>query len=225
MEKDPSSNQSKSLVVVGICGYKGHGKSSIAKILCDDFGFIELTFASNLKDVVAQMFQWDRKKLDGLTEEDRKWKETVDEWWSIRLSIPNLSPRWVLQNFGTEVVRNHFHPDMWLASLEKMILDMPTEIEKIVISDCRLFNEYDLIMKKMNGVIMFRVHRQAVDMGDNHITESEFRRFDGPRIVDINNNGTLQDLADSVYDELMSCLDRDNASSKLMLGCKTYDSY
>lgn len=209
MEKELNLSQSPKRVVVGVCGYKGHGKSSIAKILCDDFGFVELTFASILKDVVSQMFQWDRKKLDGLTEEDRKWKETIDEWWSVRLEIPDLSPRWVLQNFGTEVVRNHFHPEMWLASLERMILNMPTEIGKIVISDCRLLNEYDFIMKKMEGLVMFRVHRQSVNMSDTHITESEFRRFDGPRVVDIENNSTLKHLADFVCMKLINFLDED----------------
>jgi hypothetical protein len=34
--------------------------------------------------------------LEGLTLESRIKREEVDEWWSKRLNIKNLTPRWVL---------------------------------------------------------------------------------------------------------------------------------
>jgi len=32
-----------------------------------------------------------------------------------------ITPRWVLQYWGTEVVRKGFHDDMWVASLENRL--------------------------------------------------------------------------------------------------------
>jgi hypothetical protein len=44
----------------------------------------------------------------------------------------------VLQHWGTEVLRRHFHDDIWIASLENKLR---TARDNIVISDCRFPNE------------------------------------------------------------------------------------
>ena len=87
--------------------------------------------------------------LEGITEKSRKWRETVDDWWSTRLNIPNLTPRYVLQQIGTDVFRNHFHQDIWVAAIERKISNM----SGVVITDCRFPNEIEMI-KKLNGSII-----------------------------------------------------------------------
>jgi len=76
--------------------------------------------------------------LEGRTKEAREWREQLDLWWSERLNIPVLTPRWVLQQWGTEVCRHGFHDDIWIASLENKLR---TSRDNVVISDVRFPNE------------------------------------------------------------------------------------
>jgi hypothetical protein len=92
--------------------------------------------------------------LEGRTKEAREWREQVDPWWAKRLDIPSLTPRWVLQNWGTEVCRKSFHDDIWIASLENKLRNSR---DNIVISDCRFPNEIKSI--KNAGGIVVRVVR------------------------------------------------------------------
>jgi hypothetical protein len=68
--------------------------------------------------------------------------------------MPNLTPRWVLQYWGTEVCRKAFHDDIWIASLENKLRN---STDDIVISDCRFPNEIKSI--KDAGGIVVRVVR------------------------------------------------------------------
>jgi hypothetical protein len=92
--------------------------------------------------------------LEGRTKQAREWREQVDPWWSERLNMPNLTPRWVLQYWGTEVCRRGFHDDIWIASLENKLRNSKDDV---VISDCRFPNEIKSI--KDAGGIVVRVVR------------------------------------------------------------------
>jgi hypothetical protein len=125
-------------MIIGICGFIGSGKDTAADYLCNFHNFKRESFASTLKDAVANVFGWDRDLLEGRTQTSRQWREQVDEWWATRLNIPHLTPRYVLQHWGTNVLRQHFHDDIWIASLENKLR---TAKDSIVISDCRFPNE------------------------------------------------------------------------------------
>ena len=100
------------MTIIAICGFQGAGKDTLANILIEKYGFVKLSFAGSVKDVASCIFGWDREMLEGTTQESRKQREVIDEWWAKRLNIPHLTPRWVLQNFGTDLFRNHFHPEI-----------------------------------------------------------------------------------------------------------------
>jgi len=91
--------------------------------------------------------------LEGRTKQSREWRETRDEWWSKRLK-QDITPRWVLQYWGTEVVRRGFHDDMWVASLENRLAHSKDDI---VITDCRFPNEIKAL--KNIGATVLRVKR------------------------------------------------------------------
>jgi hypothetical protein len=141
-------------MIIGICGFIGSGKDTIADYLVNYHGFRRESFANSLKDAVAQVFGWDRTLLEGRTKQAREWREQVDPWWAERLNMPNLTPRWVLQYWGTEVCRKAFHDDIWIASLENKLRNSKDDI---VISDCRFPNEIKSI--KDAGGIVIRVVR------------------------------------------------------------------
>lgn len=123
--------------IIGVCGFIGSGKDTIADYLVNIHGFRRDSFASSLKDVCASVFGWDREMLEGRTKESREWREQVDPWWTERLGM-NITPRWILQYWGTEVCRKGFHNDIWIASLEHRLANAR---DNIVISDVRFPNE------------------------------------------------------------------------------------
>jgi hypothetical protein len=125
-------------MIVGICGFIGSGKDTIADYLVNFHEFRRESFANTLKDACSAVFGWDRTMLEGRTKEAREWREQVDLWWSQRLDIPHLTPRWILQYWGTEVCRRGFHDDIWIASLENKLRSSK---DNVVISDCRFPNE------------------------------------------------------------------------------------
>jgi hypothetical protein len=142
--------------IIGISGFIGSGKDTVADYLVNYHGFRRESFANTLKDAVACVFGWDRIMLEGRTAASRAWREQVDPWWSKRLNIPFLTPRWILQHWGTEVCRHGFHDDIWIASLENKLRNTT---DNIVISDVRFPNEVAAI-RGVEG-IMILVERGA----------------------------------------------------------------
>ena len=142
-------------MIIGICGFAGSGKDTIADYLQNIHQFRRESFAHTLKDAVASVFGWDRDMLEGRTRESREWREQVDPWWTERLGM-TVTPRLVLQVWGTEVARKSYHDDIWIASLENKLRKTHDDV---VISDCRFPNEIKAI--KAAGGIVIRVVRGA----------------------------------------------------------------
>jgi hypothetical protein len=123
--------------IISISGFIGAGKDTVADYLVNEHGFKRESFANTLKDAVSAVFGWPRELLEGLTDSSRAWREQKDEWWSERLGM-DITPRWILQYWGTNVLRQNFHDDIWIASLERKLMSYTGDI---VITDCRFPNE------------------------------------------------------------------------------------
>jgi hypothetical protein len=141
-------------MIIGFVGFIGCGKDTAADYLVNYHEFRRDSFANTLKDAVAAVFGWDRFLLEGRTKEAREWREQRDLWWSERLNIPHLTPRWILQYWGTDVLRNNFHDDIWIASLENRLRKSK---DNIVISDVRFPNEINAIHNA--GGLVVRIKR------------------------------------------------------------------
>ena len=199
-------------MIIGICGFIGPGKDTAADYLVNIHNFKRESFASTLKDAVSDIFGWDRDMLEGRTQSSRDWREQVDEWWAARLGIPHLTPRWILQNWGTNLIRQHFHDDIWIASLENKLR---TSKDNVVISDCRFQNEITGLKEQGAKIIWvqrgliphwYSIAEQA-NRGDTkarewlqkeniHASEYSWAGTEFDAIVD--NNGTF----DTLYDQL-----------------------
>jgi hypothetical protein len=141
-------------MIIGVCGFIGSGKDTVADYLVNFHEYRRESFANSLKDAVAQVFGWDRTLLEGRTAQAREWREQVDSWWAKRLNMPELTPRLMLQLWGTEVCRSGFHDDIWIASLENKLRNSQ---DNVVISDCRFPNEIKSL--RASGGIILRIER------------------------------------------------------------------
>jgi hypothetical protein len=141
-------------MIVGLVGFIGAGKGSIADILVERHGFVKESFANSLKDACSIIFGWDRELLEGSTLESRTWRETPDPWWSAKLGKP-FSPRLALQLMGTEAGRQVFHPDLWVHTVMRRCENNPTH--NYAIADVRFPNEIKAI--KASGGKVVRVRR------------------------------------------------------------------
>ena len=205
-------------MIIGICGFIGSGKDTIADYLVNLHQYRRESFANSLKDAVALVFGWDRTMLEGRTKEAREWREQVDPWWAERLDMPTLTPRWILQYWGTEVCRKGFHDDIWIASLENKLR---LSKDSVVISDCRFPNEIQSIRNAGGKIIMVQrgelpdwyftainanlgsnVAINELKMQKIHASETAWvgTKFDA--IID--NNGTIDDLYKQVQQLVIS---------------------
>lgn len=137
-------------MIIGVVGLIGAGKDTVARYIVEQYNFERDSFAAPLKECLSIVFGWDRLMLEGLTPEHRRQRETIDKWWAEKLNIPELSPRWVMQHWGTDVMRKHFHNDIWATSMEHRLLRHGGDV---VISDCRFPNEIQSI-KKAGGIVI-----------------------------------------------------------------------
>lgn len=200
-------------MIIGFVGFIGSGKDTAADYLVNFHEFRRDSFANTLKDAVAAVFGWDRTMLEGRTKQAREWREQVDPWWADRLGLPNLTPRWILQYWGTEVCRKSFHDDIWIASLENKLRNSK---DNIVISDVRFPNEIKAIHNAGGKVIRIKRgpepewYEDAVNAnkGDRYmgwaigkkrletlkIHASETAWVGGDIDVTISNDGSIDDL-------------------------------
>jgi hypothetical protein len=200
-------------MIIGICGLIGSGKGTVGDILVEQ-GFTKVSFADKLKDGVATIFGYDRSMLEGDTDESRSWREQTDEFWS-KETGRIITPRIVLQEFGTDCMRNGYYDGIWVSLLKQHILDNPGNY---VIPDVRFRNEQDMI-RELSGQI-WRVQRGDVPewygcaMLDNttggnlmeayDIHSSEYKWIDLNNKFDttIYNNSTLDQLKQLVLNEI-----------------------
>jgi len=140
-------------MIIGVCGLIGSGKNTVADYLVEKHNFVPVSFAAVLKDACASLFGWDRDMLEGKSEESRIQREQVDKFWADRLNIPCFTPRYALQYIGTDVMRNHFHSDIWVIAAEQRIM----KYDNVVISDVRFPNEMAMIRR--NGGQIWCVER------------------------------------------------------------------
>jgi hypothetical protein len=104
------------------------------------------------------------------------------------LNIPHLTPRWILQHWGTDILRDKFHQDIWLASLERKLLNYP-ENSRIVITDCRFPNEID-ILKRLGAKIIKVERDDCKKSSSNHSSENSCKEIDFDFVIETNSSLT-----------------------------------
>ncbi len=219
--------------IIGLVGFIGSGKDTVANMFVEEHGCVQDSFASPLKDLCSTIFGWERDLLEGDTVESRDFRETPDLYWTKKLNIDNFTPRLALQLMGTEVLRNHFHEDIWLNSLEYRLRMRHHTDPCVVVSDARFQNELQLV-KQMNGFVIWvqrgelpewydiaktsqtnAVNRKIMQTRFRDVHESEWNWVGHSVDYIIKNDGSLEDLTQKVA-EIRADIDVKNPPTALI---------
>jgi hypothetical protein len=183
-------------MLIGVVGLIGSGKDTVSKRLEQKHGFRRDSFAKSLKDAVSAMFNWDREMLEGNGDNSRQWREQPDKFWSKKFG-KTVTPRWVLQHFGTEVMRQHMHDAIWIDSCLSRYDGKPT-----VISDTRFQNELKTIKENKGQIILVKrgelPTREQMQERGAHKSEWDWMGWNFDHVID--NDGTKEDLYKKVDD-------------------------
>jgi len=139
-------------MIIGLTGKKGCGKSSVARIIAEEWNYGIKSFATPIKLMLSAM---------GLTDDELYNPEKKEE------IIPKFgkSPRELMQLLGTEFGRTLVSQNIWVSSLEKNLDD-----NNYVIDDVRFANEAAMI--RAHGGVIVRVVRGLDDTPDEHVSEA-----------------------------------------------------
>lgn len=166
-----------------ICGKARHGKDTVASMIekyYKDKKIINLQYSSYIKEYAKKISSWDG------SEENK--------------------PRELLQQLGTNVIREKIDP---LFFVDRIIGDIRVYsyfFDAITISDARAKVEVDAPKEKFENVIAIHINRPNFDNGlteeqKNHFTEIDLDDYDKYDYY-IENDGTLEDLEKKVLNIL-----------------------
>jgi hypothetical protein len=196
-------------MIIGLLGFIGSGKGTAGEILAEK-GFVKLSFADSLKDATSAIFGWSRDLLEGDTIVSREFRETIDPFWSKKFG-KDITPRYILQIMGTEVMRNNLLNSIWVDSLERKIY----QHENVVITDVRFINEIKFL-KDLGGILL-QIDRKStrpewfnlIDQYDKlegmNIHRSEYEWYDNKEIDRIiENDDNVEDLELKLLDVVVN---------------------
>lgn len=172
--------------LIGILGRKRCGKDTLGAYMIEKYGYIRFAFADPIKDILKTMFDLSDEQLNND-------KEKIDERWGV-------SPRTILQKFGTEICRNNlenFIPNIKLdgdtlwVKLFKIFYEKNKD-KDIVVTDVRFLDELNAI-RSFGGKIV-KINRDNLEF-DCHSSEKDIDNYN-PDLIDytIDNNYTFYEL-------------------------------
>lgn len=156
--------------LIGLVGYSGSGKDSVAEELCRWAGYTRYAFADSLK---ALLLATDKTFGDSM--------ERLEDWKRRGLH----ETREKLQRLG-QTLRD-YDEDFWVKSMPTILAD------RAIITDIRYDNELDWV--KERGGIVVAVHRPGYGPVNDHKSETNTTRLLELADTTVTNNGTIEELA------------------------------
>lgn len=157
-----------SFELIGMLGAKRSGKDTCADYLVEHYGYTKVAFADPLKRACKELFLLSEEQLNG------SLKEVPDNRWY------GATPRQMFQFVGTELLRKNMDKimpgigeDIFVDYFKQWYQSNPGI--KVVVSDVRLTNEFNMIHELGGKVI--KISRPSVEQfsTDSHITEHEYK--------------------------------------------------
>jgi hypothetical protein len=182
-------------MIVLITGNKGSGKDTMADYLVKKYEFTKYAFARPIKEAIKIIFDWSDNDLN-----KGELKEKKDNKYGI-------SPRDILQWFGTEVFQYYINKDfpefekkigrgIWVNSFLNW-RNKYKYLKNIVISDWRFPHEQEIILNNIKDekIKFIKVIRNIENI-DTH--ESEIHIRDLFADITLNNTTTISDFHEDI---------------------------
>ena len=179
--------------VIAIVGPIGSGKTTVAKILREEHGFISIKFADILKNMLRTLY-----RSVGLPEPDIERKIEGDLKECACPILLGKSPRWAMQSLGTEWGRDLIHQDLWahIGVQRARYGNAP----RVVFEDCRFLNEATMLRRELDAHI-WRIEGRGQRAA--HVSEQEHYAIEAN--IEIANTGNLDYLKQQVATALTIC--------------------
>lgn len=169
-------------IIIGLCGKKFSGKTTFGKYVKEKYNYKIYSFGESLKKSLKEIFYFTDEELNG------NKKEIINDYWG-------LTPREIMQYFGTELMREQFGnkfsnigDKIWIKSLEYKILNdiKQNNINKIIIDDIRFNNEIiwikDFGLKYNFKTFIINIENINLNISNNnfinHKSEIEILNYD-----------------------------------------------
>jgi hypothetical protein len=165
-------------MIIGLVGKKESGKSTVAKYLVDNHNFIQLAFATPLKDMLI--------KAGLCTYEEVYIQKTPQS-------------RFLMQRIGTDIIRKQIDSDFWVKKFFELYYDTILH-NNVVIDDIRFENEFEFVEKVLNAYTVY-IDRPA-QLGnsiDTHISETGVDKLKDRCLIHIDNSGSISDLLTQIH--------------------------
>lgn len=174
--------------IILLRGFSRSGKDFVGQILCDKYGYKRFAFADSLKKIVADEYDCD---IDLLHSQIGK----------LQICENDLLKRTYRQILIDEALRyRNIDPGVFAKHCCKKIYGAnPEEIpDKIVITDWRYQNEYDIIQENFPNHIIIPVNVQRLGQIESPINDiSEYQLINRPDDYILVNN-----LDNTIHDEV-----------------------
>lgn len=179
--------------LIGLSGYARSGKNAVGRILENDYGYRQESFAQALKNVAAeinpQLPEPYKGIIPGATLPLSRFFLRYGGWDEVKDEVP--AAREFLQRLGV-ACRDQIGPDVWVDALARRLSVHPSA--RYVITDVRFPNEAEFITNR--GGQVWRIERPGTQPVNSHTSETALDDWAFDRTIV--NDGSLADLRRSV---------------------------
>jgi len=169
-------------MIVGLVGYKGSGKSEVAKVFERIGGYERMKFAGGLKEMLRAYLRYvgvPERQIEDMIEGSEK--ELPSHY------LAGRTPRHAMQTLGTEWGRHEIGTNLWIDGAMSAAL----QHDRVVFDDVRFWNEADAI--RSHGGVLIRVERESAGWTDAHPSEADIMSIECDHCI-LNDRG-LPELA------------------------------
>lgn len=149
------TNQGK---LVALAGPKFCGKTSVAKHLIEKHGFVKFSFAAPLRAMLKVLGVTDEEMADPVLKE------------SPCAALNGKTPRYVLQQIGTEFIRDKIGENILVNLAKKSLEAAKAAGHNVVLDDCRYDNEAN-IWRAAGGTVI-ELKRDGYSYNSSHRSEA-----------------------------------------------------
>lgn len=203
IDRDPGDETehldgSGKVIVIGLAGLKGCGKSTAARHLADEHGFARIRFAGPLKAMIGTLL--DQMGIG----HHQAWQLIEGEFKEQPTPLfSGHSPRHAMQTLGTEWGRDLIGPDFWVSCWRLMVAKQALDHLadscgsgqpfRVVAEDCRFPNEAAAI-RALGGRVVWIDRPGLVAAG--HASEQSLSAADCDLVIP--NDGAILDLTQAL---------------------------